>query len=268
MILYNMPITAKYLKDKKDKKEKKEKKEKEKKEKEKKKRVKKEVVKQKQKQSQSVVVNVVAPVRRRSRPKPKLVVPQRPTFIQTFQPQPQFNVPTTNQLVPDGQRLGVRVREAPAPMDVATPVAIATRLPFADELLTKSELRKARRAERYEEPFKKKPKPVKATPVKAVPKPLKQKLILKEPPFKAKPVPMEEEYMEPFMEMGGRGVGRPSLNRTPEEKKLAAKEAKKKFNDKKKREKQEAEIREATNMIERRNLIQEEAITDINDFMG
>ena len=266
MILYNMPITAKYLKDKKDKKEKKEK---EKKEKEKKKRVKKEVVKQKQKQSQSVVVNVVAPVRRRSRPKPKLVVPQRPTFIQTFQPQPQFNVPTTNQLVPDGQRLGVRVREAPAPMDVATPVAIATRLPFADELLTKSELaRRARRAERYEEPFKKKPKPVKATPVKAVPKPLKQKLILKEPPFKAKPVPMEEEYMEPFMEMGGRGVGRPSLNRTPEEKKLAAKEAKKKFNDKKKREKQEAEIREATNMIERRNLIQEEAITDINDFMG
>ena len=228
-----MPITAKYLKDKKDKKEKKEK--------EKKKRVKKEVVKQKQKQSQSVVVNVVAPVRRR-RTKPKLVVPQRPTFIQSFQPQPQFNVPTIDQLVSQGQgqTLGGRVREEPLrtlPIAIARPIPfnedplVLRPMPFTDELLRKTDLQRQPVA-----------KPVKAKPVKAKP-------------------------IEPFMEMGGRRVGRPSLNRTEAEKKLAAKEAKKRYNDRKKREREERAIREAPNMIERRNLIDDEAITDLTNFM-
>ena len=228
-----MPITAKYLKDKKDKKEKKEK--------EKKKRVKKEVVKQKQKQSQSVVVNVVAPVRRR-RTKPKLVVPQRPTFIQSFQPQPQFNVPTIDQLVSQGQgqTLGGRVREEPLrtlPIAIARPIPfnedplVLRPMPFTDELLRKTDLQRQPVA-----------KPVKAKPVKAKP-------------------------IEPFMEMGGRRVGRPSLNRTEEEKKLAAIEASKRFRDRKRREREEDAIREAPNMIERRNLIDDEAITDLTNFM-
>tara|TARA_R110002126_G_scaffold191671_2_gene339838 strand:+ start:8130 stop:8780 length:651 start_codon:yes stop_codon:yes gene_type:complete len=208
-----MPITAKYLKDKKDKREKKEKEKKEKK------RVKKEVLKQKQKQSQSVVVNVVAPVRRRrTKPKP-LVVPQRPTFIQTFQPQPQFNVPTIDQLVSQGQGQGIRLggREpALAKTEFYEPVKEAIAVPFeADSNIGRH----------------------------------------------------TQEPLVPFMEVKGK-AGRPKKYNTDDEKRLAKIEASKRFREREKRRKEEEAIREAPNRIVRRNLIDDEAITDLQDFMN
>ena len=96
---------------------------------------KKKIVKQKQaqKQSQSVIVNVIKEkVKRRSRPKPKLEVPVRPTFIQSFQPQPQFNVPTIDQLARQGQSQGIRLggREPVAKAEFYEPIQEAISLPF------------------------------------------------------------------------------------------------------------------------------------------
>lgn len=62
-------------------------------------------------------------------------------------------------------------------------------------------------------------------------------------------------------------VGRPKKYNTEEEKRLARLEASKRFRDKQKRLKEEAKARNAPNMIERRNIIDDEAITDLNSFM-
>lgn len=62
-------------------------------------------------------------------------------------------------------------------------------------------------------------------------------------------------------------AGRPKKYNTEEEKRLARLEASKRFRDKQKRLKDEARAREAPNMIERRNIIDDEAITDLNDYM-
>tara|TARA_R110000803_G_scaffold145358_2_gene211187 strand:- start:661 stop:1257 length:597 start_codon:yes stop_codon:yes gene_type:complete len=62
-------------------------------------------------------------------------------------------------------------------------------------------------------------------------------------------------------------VGRPKKYNTEEEKRLARLEASKRFRDKQRRLKDEAKARNAPNMIERRNIIDDEAITDLNDFM-
>ena len=217
---------------------------------------KKKIVKQKQaqKQSQSVVVNVVAPVRRR-RTKPKLVVPQRPTFIQSFQPQPQFNVPTIDQLarqgqaqdqlVAQGQSQGIRLggREPVAKAEFYEPIQEAIALPFTDELLRKTELQ----GQPVAKPAKP-AKPVKAKAVKA-----KGKLRLEaDKPVKEKPI-------EPFMEV--KGVGRPRMYFTPEEKRLAQNEAGKRHRDKIKREAEEKAIREAPNQIVAENIKEDEKVT-------
>lgn len=178
-----------------------------------KKKDKKKVVKQKQKQSQSVVVNVVAPVRRRSRPKPKLEVPVRPTFIQSFQPQPQFNVPTIDQLVTQSQSQGIRLggREPVAKAEFYEPIKEAIALPFeADSNIGRH----------IQEPL--------ISPSKA---------------------------------------GRPKKYNTDEERRLAKLEASKRFREKEKRRKVEEAIREAPNRIIRRNLIDDEAVTDLQDYM-
>ena len=62
-------------------------------------------------------------------------------------------------------------------------------------------------------------------------------------------------------------AGRPKKYNTEEEKRLARLEASKRFRDKQKRLKAEEKARNAPNMIERRNIIDDEAITDLNDFM-
>ena len=230
---------------------------------------KKKIVKQKQaqKQSQSVVVNVIKEkVRRRSRPKPKLEVPVRPTFIQSFQPQPQFNVPTIDQLARQGQaqdqlvaqgqsqgiRLGGREPVAKAefyePIQEARPIPfedplVLRPMPFTDELLRKTELQG--------QPVAKPAKPVKAKPAKPVK--AKGKLRLEaDKPVKEKPI-------EPFMEV--RGVGAPRKYFTPEEVALAKKQASKKHRDKKKREAEEKAIREASNQIEAENIKEDEKVT-------
>ena len=182
---------------------------------------KKKIVKQKQaqKQSQSVVVNVIKEkVRRRSRPKPKLEVPVRPTFIQSFQPQPQFNVPTIDQLVTQAQSQGIRLggREPIAKAEFYEPVKEAIALPFeADSNIGRH---------------------------------------------------IQEPLIEPFMEVKSK-AGRPKKYNTDEERKLAKIEASKRFREKEKRRKEEEAIREAPNRIIRRNLIDDEAISDLNDYM-
>lgn len=177
-----------------------------------KKRVKKEVVKQTQKQTQSVVVNVIKEkAKRRSRPKPKEVVATR--FIQTFQPQPQFNVPTMDQLYPQGQ-----------------PQAQGIRLGGREK------------AEFYE--------------------PIKEAIAL---PFVEADSNIGRHLQEPLTAPSK--AGRPKKYNTEEEKRLARLEASKRFRDKQKRLKDEAKARNAPNMIERRNIIDDEAITDLNDFM-
>jgi len=182
-----------------------------------KKRDKKKVVKQKQaqKQTQSVVVNVIKEkVKRRSRPKPKLEVPVRPTFIQSFQPQPQFNVPTIDQLVTQAQSQGIRLggREPVAKAELYEPmVKEAIALPFeADSNIGRH----------IQEPL---PSPSKA--------------------------------------------GRPKKYNTEEERRLAKLEASRRFRENQKRRKQEEAIREAPNQIIRRNIIDDEAITDLQDYM-
>ena len=62
-------------------------------------------------------------------------------------------------------------------------------------------------------------------------------------------------------------VGRPKKYNTEEEKRLARLEASKRFRDKQKRLKDEAKARNAPNMIERRNIIDDEAISDLNSYM-
>ncbi len=62
-------------------------------------------------------------------------------------------------------------------------------------------------------------------------------------------------------------AGRPKKYNTEEERRLARLEASKRFRDKQKRLKDEARAREAPNMIERRNIIDDEAISDLNSFM-
>ena len=184
--------------------------------------------KQKQKQSQSVVVNVVAPVRRRrTKPKP-LVVPQRPTFIQTFSPQsqPQFNVPTIQgqgQTLSQGIRLGGREKEGTYARADAQPIQQAT------------------------------------------------------PYFEAIPIPIPadsnigrhiQDPLIPFMEAsGGSKAGRPKKYNTEAERRLAKIEASKRFREKERRRKVEEAISEAPNRIIRRNLIDDDAITDLNTFM-
>ena len=177
-----------------------------------KKRVKKEVVKQTQKQTQSVVVNVIKEkAKRRSRPKPKEVVATR--FIQTFQPQPQFNGLTMDQLYPQGQ-----------------PQAQGIRLGGREK------------AEFYE--------------------PIKEAIAL---PFVEADSNIGRHLQEPLTSPSK--AGRPKKYNTEEEKRLARLEASKRFRDKQKRLKDEAKARNAPNMIERRNIIDDEAITDLNDFM-
>tara|TARA_R110002050_G_scaffold277589_1_gene423340 strand:+ start:908 stop:1498 length:591 start_codon:yes stop_codon:yes gene_type:complete len=177
---------------------------------------KKKIVKQKQaqKQSQSVIVNVIKEkIKRRSRPKPKLEVPVRPTFIQSFQPQPQFNVPTIDQLATQVQAQGIRLggREPVAKAEFYEPIKEAIALPFdADSNIGR-------------------------------------------------------HIQEPLIEKGK--AGRPKKYNTDEERRLAKLEASKRFRDNQKRRKQEEAIREAPNRIIRRNLIDDEAITDLQDFM-
>tara|TARA_R110002020_G_scaffold360048_2_gene572730 strand:- start:78 stop:689 length:612 start_codon:yes stop_codon:yes gene_type:complete len=62
-------------------------------------------------------------------------------------------------------------------------------------------------------------------------------------------------------------AGRPRKYNTEEERRLAKLEASKRFRENKKREAEEKAIREAPNMIERRNLIDDEAITELQDYM-
>ena len=62
-------------------------------------------------------------------------------------------------------------------------------------------------------------------------------------------------------------VGRPKKYNTEEEKRLARLEASKRFRDKQKRLKDEAKARNSPNMIERRNIIDDEAISDLNSYM-
>ena len=177
-----------------------------------KKRVKKEVVKQTQKQTQSVVVNVVKEkVKRRSRPKPKEVVATR--FIQTFQPQPIFNVPTMDQLFPRGQ-----------------PQAQGIRLGGREK------------AEFYE--------------------PIKEAIAL---PFVEAESNIGRHLQEPLTSPSK--AGRPKKYNTEEEKRLARLEASKRFRDKQKRLKAEEQARNAPNIIERRNIIDDEAISDLNSYM-
>lgn len=179
---------------------------------------KKKIVKQKQaqKQSQSVVVNVVREKvkRRRSRPKPRLEVPVRPTFIQSFQPQPQFNVPTIDQLETQGQAQGIRLggREPVAKAEFYEPIKEAIALPFVEA--------DSNIGRHIQEPL--------TSPSKA---------------------------------------GRPKKYNTEEERRLAKLEASRRFRENQKRKKQEEAIREAPNRIIRRNLIDDEAITDLNSFM-
>lgn len=181
---------------------------------------KKKIVKQKQaqKQSQSVVVNVIKEKVKRRRPKPKLEVPVRPTFIQSFQPQPQFNVPTIDQLVTQGQAQGIRLggREPVAKAEFYEPINEAIALPFeADSNIGRH---------------------------------------------------IQEPLIEPFMEVKSK-AGRPKKYNTDDERRLAKLEASQRFREKEKRKKQEGAIREAPNMIIRRNLIDDEAVTDLQDYM-
>ena len=179
---------------------------------------KKKIVKQKQaqKQSQSVIVNVVREKvkRRRSRPKPRLEVPVRPTFIQSFQPQPQFNVPTIDQLATQGQAQGIRLggREPVAKAEFYEPIKEAIALPFVEA--------DSNIGRHIQEPL--------TSPSKA---------------------------------------GRPKKYNTEEERRLAKLEASRRFRENQKRKKQEEAIREAPNRIIRRNLIDDEAITDLSDYM-
>ena len=62
-------------------------------------------------------------------------------------------------------------------------------------------------------------------------------------------------------------AGRPKKYNTEEERRLAKLEASRRFRDKQKRLKDEARARNAPNMIERRNIIDDEAISDLNDYM-
>ncbi len=186
---------------------------------------KKKIVKQKQaqKQSQSVVVNVIKEkVRRRSRPKPKLEVPVRPTFIQSFQPQPQFNVPTIDQLARQGQAQDQLVAQGQS-----QGIRLGGREPVA-------------KAEFYE--------------------PIQEVVSL---PFVEADSNIGKHHHEPIQSR----VGRPKKYNTEEEKRLARLEASKRFRDKQKRLKAEEKARNAPNMIERRNIIDDEAITDLNDYM-
>ena len=181
-----------------------------------KKRVKKEVIKQTQKQTQSVVVNIVKGTdkRRRAKPKPKEVVATR--FIQTFQPQPQFNGLTMDQLYPQGQPQGQGIR-------------LGGREPVA-------------KAEFYE--------------------PIKEAIAL---PFVEADSNVGRHLQEPLTSPSK--AGRPKKYNTEEEKRLARLEASKRFRDKQRRLKDESKARNAPNTIERRNIIDDEAITDLNDFM-
>ena len=190
---------------------------------------KKKIVKQKQaqKQSQSVIVNVIKEkVKRRSRPKPKLEVPVRPTFIQSFQPQPQFNVPTIDQLarqgqaqdqlVRQGQAQGIRLggREPVAKAEFYEPIQEAISLPFeADSNIGRH----------IQEPL--------------VPTP---------PAEKQKPK---------------KSVGAPRKYFTPEEVALAKKEASKRHREKVKRLAEEEAIRKASNQIEAEKIKQDEKVT-------
>ena len=140
-------------------------------------------------------------------------VPVRPTFIQSFQPQPQFNVPTIDQLATQVQAQGIRLggREPVAKAEFYEPIKEAIALPFdADSNIGRH----------LQEPL--------TSPSKA---------------------------------------GRPKKYNTEEEKRLARLEASKRFRDKQRRLKDEAKARNAPNTIERRNIIDDEAITDLNDFM-
>jgi len=62
-------------------------------------------------------------------------------------------------------------------------------------------------------------------------------------------------------------AGRPKKYNTEEERRLARLEASKRFRDKQKRLKEEAQARNAPNQIIRRNIIDDEAISDLNEFM-
>ena len=69
------------------------------------------------------------------------------------------------------------------------------------------------------------------------------------------------------MEVKKGKAGRPKIYHSDEERRLANIEAGRRFRDREKRRKEEERARNAPNMLERRNIINDEAITDLQDFM-
>ncbi len=61
-------------------------------------------------------------------------------------------------------------------------------------------------------------------------------------------------------------VGRPKIYNTDEERRLAKLENSRRFREREKRRKEEERARNAPNMLERRNIINDEAITELQDF--
>ena len=75
-----------------------------------------------------------------------------------------------------------------------------------------------------------------------------------------------QEPLEPFMEVKKGKAGRPKIYNTDEERRLAKLENSRRFRDREKRRKEEERARNAPNMLERRNIINDEAITELQEF--
>lgn len=76
-----------------------------------------------------------------------------------------------------------------------------------------------------------------------------------------------QDPLKPTPPSAERGsVGRPKIYNTDEERRLAKLENSRRFREREKRRKAEEEARNAPNMLERRNIINDEAITELQDF--